>query len=85
MFSYISNYSLNILNTLRRVITNDYYYIKKEEIEIDKPFKYYDEKTDIIYDRLYSYNESGELIVIDIPRSYNYKKKSFYLYDDEMI
>jgi len=79
MFSSISNYSFNILNTLRRVITNDYYYIKKEEVEMDKPFKHYDEKTDIIYDRLYSHNESGELIVIDIPRSYKYKKKSFYL------
>lgn len=79
MFSSISNYSFNILNTLRRVVTNDYHYIKKEEVEMDKPFKHYDEKTDIIYDRLYSHNESGELIVIDILRSYKYKKKSFYL------
>jgi hypothetical protein len=79
MFSSISSYSLHILNTLRRVITNDYYDIKKEEVEMDKPFKFYDEKTDTVYDRLYSYNESGELIVIDIPRSYKYKKKSSYL------
>tara|TARA_B100000287_G_C20668926_1_gene792700 strand:- start:2794 stop:3033 length:240 start_codon:yes stop_codon:yes gene_type:complete len=79
MFSSISSYSLHILNTLRRVITNDNYDIKKEEIEMDKPFKHYDKKTDTVYDRLYSYNECDELIVIDIPRTYKYKKKESYL------